>query len=93
MRFMEGDIELGAVVTLRWKGGRVQRLAAPFLRAECPCENCKLAPIDLEPAMFPGLECVEATPVGRYALQLRFSDGHAHGAFAFDRLQAWPDEA
>ena len=93
LRFIEGEAELGPHLLLRWDNGRRQKLGAAFLRSECPCENCKLAPIDLEPQMFPGLVIEEAVPVGRYALQLRFSDGHAHGAFSFDLLQSWGDEA
>jgi DUF971 family protein len=93
LRFIEGEADLGSHLTLRWDNGRRQRLSAAFLRSECPCENCKLAPIDLEPQMFPGLRIDEAVPVGRYALQLTFSDGHSHGAYSFDLLQRWPDEA
>jgi DUF971 family protein len=93
MRFMEGDIETGAEALLRWDTGRVQRLGAAFLRSRCPCEQCKLAPIPLEAAMFPGLELETARPVGRYALLLGFSDGHDYGAFSFDLLQTFPDQA
>ena len=93
MRFMEGDLDLGPVLQLRWDNGRRQRLSAPFLRAQCPCENCKLAPIKLEPQRFPGLSVESMQPVGRYALQFQFSDGHGHGAFSFDLLLGWPDEA
>ncbi len=93
MKFMEGDLETGPVAVLRWNKGRVQRLSAPMLRALCPCEQCKLAPIKLEAGMFPGLLLVRADPVGRYALLLEFSDGHNYGAYSFDLLEALPDEA
>lgn len=93
MRFMEGDIELGPLAVLRWDMGRTQRLGAAFLRAHCPCEQCKMAPIPLEPGMFPGLALESARPVGRYALLLGFSDGHDYGAFSFDLLQTFPDQA
>jgi DUF971 family protein len=76
MRFIEGDIETGSPVVLRWDNGRVQTLDAAFLRARCPCEQCKLAPIKLETGMFPGLALETAEAVGRYALLLGFSDGH-----------------
>ncbi|HTB22823.1 MAG TPA: DUF971 domain-containing protein [bacterium] len=93
MRFMEGQFETGTTALLRWDKGRTQRLSAPFLRAHCPCEQCKLAPIKLEPGMFPGLSVETAEPVGRYALLLGFSDGHGYGAFSFDLLESFPDEA
>lgn len=93
MRFIEGDVEMGPQVVIHWKDGRRQLLAADFLRAKCPCETCKLAPIKLERGMFPGLSAERFDPVGRYALQIEFSDGHKHGAYSFDLLQSFPDEA
>ena len=63
LRFMEGEAELGSHLALAWDNGRRQRLGAAFLRAQCPCENCKLAPIKLEAQMFPGLRIDEAVPV------------------------------
>jgi ATP-binding protein involved in chromosome partitioning len=90
---MEGDIAVGPRAVLTWDNGRIQSLGAAFLRAKCPCEQCKLAPIKLEPGMFPGLGVERADPVGRYALQLAFSDGHSHGAYSFDLLLSFPDEA
>ncbi|MGH7441820.1 MAG: DUF971 domain-containing protein [bacterium] len=93
MKFMEGDVEIGPTALLRWDMGRTQNLSAPFLRAHCPCEHCKLAPIHLEPGMFPGLRLTSADPVGRYALLLGFSDEHGSGAYSFDLLQSFPDEA
>jgi DUF971 family protein len=93
MRFMEGDVALGPIIALNWDNGRKQKLSAAFMRAQCPCENCKLAPIKLEPQMFPGLSAESVQPVGRYALQFQFSDGHGHGAYSFDLLLGWPDEA
>jgi DUF971 family protein len=93
VRFLEGDIAVGTAASLRWDKGRTQVLGAAFLRSRCPCEHCKLAPIRLEPGMFPGLSLDLAEPVGRYALLLTFSDGHGSGAFSFDLLQSFPDEA
>jgi len=33
------------------------------------------------------IDIVSVTPVGRYAINLRFSDGHAYGIFTFDFLR------
>lgn len=93
MRFMEGEIQGGPEVELRWDSGRIQRLGAAWLRARCPCEQCQLAPIPLQASMFPGLRLEAAAPVGRYALLLRFSDGHDYGAYSFELLQGFPDRA
>jgi DUF971 family protein len=91
--FAEGEMELGPALTLRWRGGRVQRLSAAYLRAHCGCATCRNAAIQIEPSMFPGLQVQEALAVGAYALQLKFSDGHSHGAYPFSLLESMPDEA
>jgi DUF971 family protein len=93
MEFAEGSLTLGPVVELRWQDGRVQRLSAPFLRVNCRCEVCKTLPMKLEQSMFPGLSVDQMFEVGAYALQFLFSDGHRHGAYSFDLLQTFPDEA
>lgn len=92
-RFLEGEAELGPTLQLRWDDGRVQRLSASFLRSQCPCETCKLQKPRPQPSDFPSLAVERFDPVGRYALQLHFSDGHRHGAFSFDLLQSFDDEA
>jgi DUF971 family protein len=93
MEFVEGEISLGPVVHLHWHDGRRQRLSAPFLRANCRCEVCKTLPLKLEASMFPGLSVDQMFEVGAYALQFLFSDGHRHGAYSFDLLLSFPDEA
>jgi DUF971 family protein len=93
MDFAEGSLTLGPVVELRWQDGRVQRLGAPFLRVNCRCEVCKTLPMKLEQSMFPGLSVDQMFEVGAYALQFLFSDGHRHGAYSFDLLLTFPDEA
>lgn len=93
LEFPEGRLELGETLVLRWDKGRVQRLGAAFLRSRCPCELCRTGAVKLEPSMFPDLKVEAADLVGNYALQLRFSDGHAYGAYSYDLLEAMPDEA
>lgn len=93
MRFLEGSLETGPNLQLAWDNGRKQQLSAAFLRSRCPCETCKLQKPRPEPSVFAGVTVDRFDPVGRYALQLYFSDGHRHGAFSFDLLQTFPDEA
>lgn len=93
MEFAEGTLTLGPVVELHWQDGRVQKLSAPFLRANCRCEVCKTLPMKLEPGMFPGLNVDQKFDVGAYALQFVFSDGHKNGAYSFDLLLTFPDQA
>lgn len=93
MRFLEGEAECGEDLRISWDSGRRQRLSGAFLRSQCPCETCKLQKPRPQPSDHAGTGVERFDPVGRYALQLRFSDGHRHGAFSFDLLQSFPDEA
>lgn len=67
-------------------------LSVPYfdLRFECPCATCvdeitgkrtlkaESLPKDIHPK--------SVSPVGRYALQMIWSDGHSTGMYHFDRL-------
>jgi DUF971 family protein len=67
-------------------------LTVPYfdLRLECPCATCvdeitgkrtlkaESLPRDVRPR--------SVSPVGRYALQMIWSDGHSTGMYHFDRL-------
>jgi len=74
-----------------WDDGVVQAFEHRALRLACPCAACvnemtgqkmldeKGVPADVKVA--------EARPVGRYGLNLVFSDGHGSGIYTFDRLR------
>jgi DUF971 family protein len=63
-------------------------LAAASLRAACRCAQCRRAQIDgTFPATFPGLTIASAAPIGLYAVNLTFSDGHARGIFPWSYLE------
>lgn len=73
-----------------WNNG--ERYALPYaeLRFHCPCASCvdehtgrrTIQRASIQPDIRP----VEAQPIGRYALQFRWSDGHSTGMYHFDRL-------
>ncbi|HSC80822.1 MAG TPA: DUF971 domain-containing protein [Chitinolyticbacter sp.] len=74
-------------LTLVWLEGSAT-LSAQALRAACRCADCRAAvlrgeavPVPTETALA-GLE-----PLGHYALQLRFADGHERGIYPWAYLQ------
>ena len=81
------DDPRAGVLELAWPDGVVQRLSHPFLRGQCKCTMC-------ESNRRRGQESVpdaevrirEIRPVGVYALQLIFSDGHERGIFPWELL-------
>jgi DUF971 family protein len=81
----------GSALRLGWPGGETT-VHDPFtLRALCPCAMCvdentgvrTLRPNQVDP----GVRLTAAGRVGRYALTLRFSDGHSTGIYAYEKLR------
>ncbi len=74
-----------------WNDGAVSKFDAKKLRAACPCAACvneitgqrtiklESVPADIKPAAIHS--------VGRYALQIVWSDGHSTGLYGFDYLR------
>lgn len=79
---------------ITWSDGLKATIAWRRLRDQCPCANCRIARA-APPADLPVLTPQEAgpirgtamNPVGNYAYQIEFSDGHRTGIFSFDFLR------
>jgi len=87
------DVELpeeGQRLRIVWQDGTERTYSAFELRASCPCAGCvdeltgkrTLKPEDVDP----GICALEVGRVGRYALQIRWSDGHHTGIYSYERL-------
>ena len=75
---------------IRWDDGQETSFAPRFLRARCPCAGCvdewsgrrtvgeAQVADDVKPRGMNG--------VGRYAIQIDWSDGHATGIYSWDYL-------
>jgi DUF971 family protein len=80
----------GGRLSIQWDGGHGATYSARRLRLACRCATCedewsgarRLAP----EAVPEDLRMLEVKPVGRYGLQIRFSDGHATGIYTFQVL-------
>jgi DUF971 family protein len=67
---------------LRTAQGEMIRLTAERLRGACKCAHCVRARIDgVFPDRFDGIAVVQVSPIGDYAINLAFSDGHARGIY------------
>ncbi len=75
------------VLVLHWPDGRADVLAHALLRRSCPCSECRAlrrAGGDVAAATTPRLTAIE--PVGHYAVNLGFDDGHRRGIYPFALL-------
>ena len=95
------DISLSQGVKITWGDGHESQYALEYLRQRCPCATCRTEaqsakttpPGQTKPAanafpMFkPTTRLTNAKTVGRYAVQLFWSDGHNTGIYSFDHLR------
>lgn len=78
-------------IQISWPGGKRAVIPAKALRDRCPCAGCieemtgrKL----LDPATIPDdIRAVSIQPVGNYAIQIEWSDGHATGLYTWATLR------
>ena len=92
-----------SAIVITWSDGKVSRLTARELRAACPCATCREKKRADQPAdegsskslTLPVLKAEEARPltitsmrpVGSYAYNIAFSDGHSSGLFPLTMLR------
>ena len=82
----------GCLVHVTWADGHRSVYANRQLREACPCAGCVnelTGERMLDPASVrPDIRADEISLVGRYAIKIRWSDGHATGIYTFQRLRA-----
>lgn len=94
------DIQhIGNELAIRWEDGRESFITLEKLRRGCPCAGCH-GEVDIlgnlykspdKPLPATALELTRFVPVGGYAIQLFWRDGHNSGIFSFDYLQRVAD--
>jgi DUF971 family protein len=91
IKLAAGNNKLG----IRWSDGHESAYPYRYLRGKCPCATCdEEAPV-AEQAIG-GLPILGQKPlhperaelVGRYALQIYWSDGHSSGIYSFPYLRS-----
>jgi len=78
-------------VKITWQDGHESVYPARMLRLACPCAGC----VDEvtgrrrlnEAHVAQDVRPLKLEVVGRYAISIQWSDGHATGIYAFDRLR------
>ena len=90
----------GRELALAWADGEESYLPFDDLRSRCPCAMCRSqreAPADpLRVVKAPArgeVTIQNLVPVGAYAVQIVWSDGHEAGIYSFEALRTWPSES
>lgn len=87
-----------ASIVIHWSDGCQQQYTAHSLRQQCPCATCRekhSGKAAKQPLTLPVLSLAEVQPlriegmrpVGNYAYNIAFSDGHDSGIFTFEFLR------
>ena len=84
-------------LAILWQDGHESAYAVRALRLACACAVCvdewtgedRLDPTSVPDDVAPR----SIQPVGRYALQIEWSDGHSSGIYPYERLRALMDGA
>ena len=89
-----------SVLLITWSDGQTRRYTVRELRDRCPCATCRekrtqpavpspgagfltvLSPQEARPLTIEGMQ-----PVGSYAYQIQFSDGHDTGIYTLEHLR------
>lgn len=83
------------MLAITWQDDRVVEYPFRWLRCQCACAHC----VDevtgqriLDPATVPNdISIAFMNLVGRYAVQIQWSDDHATGIYSWDRLTKLAD--
>jgi DUF971 family protein len=76
---------------LSWKNGDEKVFSLQYLRKNCPCASCAKERSEWSESFIPlfmksQITVKEIRPVGSYALNILWEDGHNTGIYEFARL-------
>jgi DUF971 family protein len=96
------QVTSGAGVDIVWADDHASHYEFVYLRDRCPCATCNderakkaasplgsaaAAPSSALPMFKPKPRARAAHPVGNYAIQVEFTDGHSTGIYSYDYLR------
>ena len=81
-------------VLISWSDGHEALYPTEFLRQNCPCAMCRenppLVAKSADPFQIlgkPPIKADRAAPVGNYAIQFFWNDGHSGGIYTYEYLR------
>lgn len=93
-------VVIGDELAVSWKDGAESFLPLRDLRRLCPCAGCagerdlfgRLAKPPQKPFVPASFQVAALTPVGGYALQVTWKDGHGDGLYPWTKLREWAED-
>jgi len=90
---------IGEELAIAWDDGSESYLRLQDLRRLCPCAGCsgerdllgRLAKPPARPLTAESFRVMGTSPVGGYALQIFWGDGHSDGLYTYTTLKNWGD--
>lgn len=76
------------IVRIIWDDGHAGEYEEVYLRGCCPCALCQGHGAQRRYVDVPDARLVEIVPVGNYAVEMHWHDGHSTGIYTFDYLRA-----
>ena len=91
---------IGDELAIAWNDGAESYLKLADLRRLCPCAGCagerdllgRLMKPPARPLTAESFRVGGTAPVGGYALQIYWEDGHSDGLYLYTRLREWGDD-
>jgi DUF971 family protein len=76
-------------VEIRWQDGHRSVYPNRYLRDHCPCAGCRERPVRALPVRGgAGVHPEHISLVGRYAINIQWSDRHADGLYSYETLRS-----
>lgn len=79
---------------IQWKDGFISKYSLLDLRKKCPCATCRGGhggTVGAATGHIQSISLVSWKKVGRYAINLTWSDFHDTGIFTYDNLRAYSE--
>ena len=81
-------VRSAAVVRISWDDGHVGEYPEEYLRGYCPCALCQGHGAQLRFISVPGAKLQDIHPVGNYAIEFTWHDGHSTGIYTYEYLRS-----
>ncbi len=81
-------VKADGLIRITWDDGHIGDYDQEYLRGYCPCALCQGHRAQINFLSVPGARLQEIHPVGNYAIEFRWQDGHSTGIYTYAYLRS-----